>query len=304
MKPASFKYFAPTSVEETLAHLAEHGWDAKVLAGGQSLIPMMNFRLAQPEILIDINNLSELSNINSDDNGGLLIGSMVRHYQVEHSPLVAERTPLIYETMPQIATSQIRSRGTFGGSIAHADPSAELPAVSVALEGRYRLQSQSGDRWVPANEFFVGMYTTQLEPEELLVEVEIPPQKPNTGWALVEVARRLHDFALVGAAAVVRLNDKDECEDAKLVLFSVGEGPMEAHKAVDVMIGQKLDQDVIREAAEVASSEDIDPSSDIHATAKFRRHLAGVLSHRAIEQAVGRIGSKGKPNKSQKKKRK
>ncbi len=299
MKPASFKYFVPKSVEETLTLLAEHGWDAKVLAGGQSLIPMMNFRLAQPEILIDINNISELANIHVDENGGLRIGSMVRHYQVEQSPLVAQRAPLIYETLPQIATSQIRSRGTFGGSIAHADPSAELPAVTVALEGRYRLQSQSGERWVPANEFFVGMYTTQLEPEELLVEVEIPLLKPKTGWALLEVARRPHDFALVGVAAVVRLNDKDECEHAKLVLFSVGEGPVEAHKAIDVMLGQKLDQDVIQEASEVASSEDIDPSSDIHATTEFRRHLAGVLTRRAIEQALSKVGENGKTDRSQ-----
>lgn len=293
MKPAPFEYFAPKSVEEALAHLAEYGWEAKVLAGGQSLIPMMNFRLAQPEILIDINNLSELSTIGWDDVGGLRIGSIARHYQVEQSPLVAERAPLIHETMPQIATTQIRSRGTFGGSIAHADPSAQLPAVSVALEGRCHLQSQSGDRWVPANEFFVGMYTTGLEPEELLVEVQIPPWKPKTGWALEKVSRRRHDFPLVGVVAVVRLNDKNECEDAKLVLFSVGEVPVEAHNAVDVMIGQILDEEVIREAAEIASSTDIDPSGDIHATVEFRRHLAGVLSRRAIRQAVGRVGSNG-----------
>ena len=291
MKPASFEYLAPRSVEETLAHLVEYGWEAKVLAGGQSLIPMMNFRLAQPEILIDINNIPELSTVALNESGGLSVGALARHYEIEESLLVAERAPLIHETMPHVATTQIRTRGTFGGSIAHADPSSELPAVCVALEGRCRLRSQSGDRWVPADEFFVGLYTTQLEPEELLVEVEIPQQKSNTGWALVETTRRSHDFALVGVAAVVRLDGESMCEHAKLILFSVGEGPVEAHNAEKLLIGQRLSDDVIREAAEVASSADIEPSNDIHATSGFRRHLAGVLSRRALWQAASRVGT-------------
>lgn len=291
MKPASFEYLAPTSVEETLAHLAEHGWDAKVLAGGQSLVPMMNFRLAQPEILIDINNIPELSPIKALESGGLSIGALARHCEVEESSLIAERAPLIHEAMPHVATTQIRTRGTFGGSLAHADPSSELPAVCVALDGRCRLRNESGHRWVPASEFFVGMYTTQLEPEELLVEIQIPKQEPSTGWALVETSRRSHDFALVGVAAVVRLDGESRCEHAKLVLFSVGEGPVEADTAVEMLIGQRVSDDVIREAAEVASSADIDPSNDIHATAGFRRHLAGVLSRRALSQAVSRAGA-------------
>jgi len=291
MKPASFEYIAPTSVEETLAQLAEHGWDAKILAGGQSLIPMMNFRLAQPEILIDINHISELSTVGPADNGGLRIGAIARHCEIGESSLVAERVPLIHETMPHVATTQIRTRGTFGGSIAHADPSAELPAVFVALDGRCRLRSQSGDRWVPADEFFVGLYTTQLEPEELLMEVEFPQQKPNTGWALVETTRRSHDFALVGVAAVVRLDGEARCEHVKLILFSVGEGPVEAHNAEQLLMGQTLTDEVIREAAEIASSADIEPSNDIHATSAFRRHLAGVLSRRALSQAATRAGA-------------
>jgi carbon-monoxide dehydrogenase medium subunit len=303
MKPPSFEYYAPTNVDEALAHLAEHGWDAKVLAGGQSLIPMMNFRLAQPSILVDLNNVSELAYIKPDDDGGLLLGAMARHHQVESSPLVAERAPLIYETMPKIATQQIRSRGTFGGSIAHADPSAELPAVSVALDGRYRIKNQDGERWVPANEFILGMYTTAMEPEELLVEIAIPAMEPRTGWAMVEVARRPHDFALVGAAAVVTLDDKDRCKQAKLVLFSVGDRPVEALKAMEVLKGQALNAEVIQAAAEAASAEDIEPSSDIHATAEFRHHLAKVLAQRALEQAVERAQSNGKANKSQGKRR-
>ena len=172
MKPAPFKYYAPTTVEEALALMAEHGWDAKPLAGGQSLIPLLNFRLAQPSVIVDLNNISELFYIRPDD-GGLLIGAMTRQAQVEHDPLVAERAPLVHEVMPQIAYPQIRTRGTFGGSLAHADPSAELVAVSIALDGRFKLRSQAGERWVPADEFFVGLFTTVLEPDELLVEIAL-----------------------------------------------------------------------------------------------------------------------------------
>ena len=288
MKPAPFEYIAPTTVEETLAHLAEYGYDAKILAGGQSLIPMMNFRLAQPAILIDLNNVSELSFIRPDEAGGLRLGAMVRHVHVERNQLVAERTPLIYEAMPKIATSQIRNRGTFGGSIAHADPAAELVAVCVALEGRFRLRNKGGERWVPASEFFIGMFTTLLEPDELLVEIAIPALPPRTGTALVEVARRPHDFALVGVTAVVTLDDLGQCQHARLVMLSVGDGPVAALQATGALIGKPLTPENIRSAAEIASLTDIDPSSDIHASADYRRHLANVLTRRALEQAYER----------------
>ncbi len=294
MKPASFEYVAPKTVEEALAYLKEHGWDAKALAGGQSLIPMMNFRLAQPSVLIDLNHISELFYIRPDDNGGLQIGAMSRHFQVEKDALIAERAPLISETLPKIGTTQIRSRGTFGGSISHADPSAELPAVSLALDAQYKLKSQSGERTVPASEFILGMYTTQLEPEELLVEILVPPMEPRTGWAIVEVARRPHDFAIVGTIAVVTLDNKDVCTQAKIVLFSVSDQPVEAVKASQILTGQTLENGAILEAAQVASTEEIDPSSDIHATAEFRRHLANVLTRRAVEQAVAKAKENGK----------
>jgi len=159
MKPPPFEYYNPSSIDEALMHLAEHGYDAKALAGGQSLIPMLNFRLAQPEVLVDLNKIAELSYIKPAENGGVRLGAMARHYQVEHDPLVAERAPLVSEAMPQIATTQIRSRGTFGGSISHADPSAELVAISVALEATFQLRSQSGTREVQATDFFLGMFT-------------------------------------------------------------------------------------------------------------------------------------------------
>ena len=290
MKPAPFEYYTPTTVEEALSHLVEHGDDAKVLAGGQSLIPMMNFRLVQPSVLVDLNNIPELSYIRPVENGGLRLGAMTRHHQVEIDQLVAERAPLLHETMPKIAYSQIRSRGTFGGSVSHADPSAELASVSVALGGSFRLRSQNGERWVPANEFFVGLFTTVLESGELLVEVALPSMPIRSGWSLMEVARRPHDFALIGVAAVVSLDENNLCQQAQMVFLSAGDVPMVAHKAIESLTGQAPAPKVIQAAAEIAASEDIDPSSDIHATAEFRRHLANVLARRALEQAFKRAG--------------
>lgn len=288
MKPAPFEYYAPTTVEESLTLLAEHGYDAKVLAGGQSLIPMMNFRLVQPPILVDINNLPELAYINPDENGGLRLGTMTRHHQVETSPLVEKRAPLIHSAMPRIAYPQIRSRGTFGGSLSHADPSAELPSLSVALDGKFRLRSRNGERWVPASEFFVGLLTTVMEPDELLVEVALPPLPPRSGWSLMEIARRTHDFAMIGIAAVITLDKKGLCQQARMVFISAGERPMVAKKAAELLKGQAPTPQAFQAAAEVAVSEEIDPSSDIHATAEFRRHLAKVLTQRALAQAFQR----------------
>jgi len=289
MKPAPFRYYAPTSVEEALALLAEHGDEAKVLAGGQSLIPTMNFRLAQPAVLVDLNNIPDLFYIQPNGNGGLRIGAMTRQAQVERAPLVAERAPLVHETMPHIAHPQIRNRGTFGGSLAHADPAAELPAVTVALGGRFLARSQRGERWIPAEEFFWGLFTTALEPDELLVEIELPAMPPRTGWAFREVARRHGDYALVGVAALVTLDEAGTCEEARLVFLSVGDGPVVAEQAAEVLRGQTPTAEAIRAAAETAASADIDPVSDIHASAEFRRHLAKVLARRALEQAVERV---------------
>ncbi len=288
MKPAPFEYYAPTTVDEALSYLTKHGYDAKVLAGGQSLIPMMNFRLVQPSVLIDLNNIPELSYIHPDENGGLRLGAMTRHHHVEIDPLVAERAPLLHETMPKIAYSQVRSRGTFGGSVSHADPSAELVSLSVALNGHFRLKNQKGERWVPANEFFTGLFTTVLEPDELLVEVALPSMPVRSGWSLMEVARRPHDFALVGVAAVVSLDKNNLCQQAQMVFLSAGDVPMVAHKAVELLKGQAFTSEAIIASADVAASEDIDPGSDIHATAEFRRHLANVLARRALEQAFKR----------------
>jgi carbon-monoxide dehydrogenase medium subunit len=288
MKPAPFKYLAPTTVDEALGHLARHGWDAKVLAGGQSLIPMMNFRLAQPAVLVDLNGIPELSYIKATGGGGLRVGAMTRQSQMEFAPLVAERAPMVHEALPKVAYPQIRSRGTFGGTIAHADPSAELVAASVALGARFRLKTRAAERLVPARDFFVGLFTTVLEPEELLVEVELPPKQPRSGWSFLEVARRHHDFALVGVAAVVTLDEQERCAETRMVYFSVGDGPVEAHEAAALLGGQEPTDEVIREAAEIAGAVDVDPATDINASAEYRRHLVKVLGRRALTEAFER----------------
>lgn len=288
MKPAPFEYFAPTSLEEALALLAQHGDEAKVLAGGQSLIPTMNFRLAQPGVLIDLNRVAELFYIKKNDSDTIQIGAMTRQRGVERNAFVAEHAPLVHETMPYIAHPQIRNRGTFGGSIAHADPASELPAVMTALDARFLLQSQDRERWVPSREFFVDLFMTALEPDELLTAVEIPFMAKGAGWSFQEVARRHGDYALVGVAAVVSLNDNGECSDARIVFLSVGGGPVESVQAAESLKGKKPTSEAIQAAAQIAAAEDIEPEGDIHASAEFRRHLAGVLAERTLKSAFER----------------
>ncbi|MBE7536746.1 MAG: xanthine dehydrogenase family protein subunit M [Anaerolineales bacterium] len=291
MKPAPFAYYAPTTLDEALSLLSEHGYDAKVLAGGQSLVPMMNFRIAQPAVLVDINNIPDLAYINAEE-GGVRVGALTRHHQSETSPVMARHAPLIYSTMPKIAYPQVRTRGTFGGSLSHADPSAELPTLTTTLDAKFRLVSQCGERWVSAREFFLGLYTTALEPDEILIEGFVPELPPRSGWSLQEVNRRKHDFALAGVAAVLTLDESGICQDARLVFLSVGDHPMYAERASNLLKGQALTPEAIRAATELATTEEIDPGDDIHATADFRRHLAKTLCQRAIEQAHQRAQGK------------
>lgn len=287
MKPAPFKYLSPSATEEALEYLGEYGYEAKVLAGGQSLIPTMNFRLAQPSVLIDLNNIPELSYIRNGPDG-LRIGAMTRQRDLELNQLVAENSELIHETMPYIAHPQIRNRGTTGGSIAHADPASELPAVMLALNANFLVRSKSGERWIPASEFFLGMFSTALAPEEILVEIAVPPLPARSGWSFLEVARRHGDFALVGVAVVVSLDKNSRCEQARIALLSVGDGPLVAKQSVQSLIGQTGSDEVIRVVAEITARQDIDPPADIHATAEYRRHLARVLISRALKQAFKR----------------
>jgi aerobic carbon-monoxide dehydrogenase medium subunit len=291
MKPAPFEYQAPASLEAALDALARHGGDAKLLAGGQSLIPVMNFRLAEPALLIDINKLAELDFIRRDEEGHLRIGAMVRQRRLERDPLVAEMAPLLHEAVPFIAHPQIRNRGTFGGSLAHADPAAELPALAVALDARFRLQRAGGDRWVAAEDFFAGLFATALEPDEMLVEAAIPPPPARTGWAFLEVARRHGDYAQVGVAARVTLDDSGRCREARLVYLSVGDAPVVAREAARLLTGQELSPGAIAAAAEKAAGDEMDPLGDIHATPEFKRHLARVLTRRVLQKAGERARS-------------
>jgi aerobic carbon-monoxide dehydrogenase medium subunit len=288
MKPAPFEYQAPTSVEAALEALARHGGEAKLLAGGQSLIPVMNFRLAQPALLVDINRLAELDFVRRGEDGELRIGALVRQRRLERDRLVAEAAPLLAEAVPFIAHPQIRNRGTFGGSLAHADPAAELPAIAVALRARFRLLKAGAERWVEAGDFFGGLFTTALEPDELLVEAAIPALAPRTGWAFLEVARRLGDYAQVGVAALVTLGEDGRCREARLVYLSVGDAPVEAREAARLLVGEEISSQAVAAAAEKASIDEIDPAGDVHATAEFRRHLARVLTGRALRRAAER----------------
>jgi len=285
MKPPSFRYFRPRSLDEALTLLERE--EAKPLAGGQSLIPAMNFRLAAPEALVDLNEVHELAGI-SDTGGIVRIGAMTRHAAVERDERIANRVPLLGETMPHIAHPQIRSRGTIGGSLAHADPAAELPAVILALDTSLVIRSTGGERRVEAGDFFTGLFATALEPGELVTAVEIPAAPARTGWAFEEFARRHGDYALVGVAVRVTLNAKGRCESCRIVLLSVGDGPVMARTAMQSLEGADLGPDAIRDAAERAGSADIDPPADIHASAVYRRQLARVLTRRALTRAAAR----------------
>jgi CO/xanthine dehydrogenase FAD-binding subunit len=260
---------------------------AKPLAGGQSLIPAMNFRLAAPEALIDLNDIGTLAGITRREDGGLRLGAMTRHRDIETSPEVARYAPLLAAAMPFIAHPQIRNRGTIGGSLAHADPAAELPAVMLALGATLVLTSAMGERRLPAAEFFTGLFATALEPAELLTAIEIPAPTPVSGASFIEQARRHGDYALVGVAATVVLGDSGTCESARVALFSVGDGPVLSEKVAVALEGLRPEADVIQAAAHAVDG-DIDPPSDIHASAAYRRRLAWVLTGRALERAFER----------------
>lgn len=286
MKPAPFQYFAPTKLDEALTRLAEHGDAAKVLAGGQSLTPMMNFRLVTPAILIDLNRIGELAYIREHD-GGLVIGAMTRQRQVERDARVAKHAPLISEAMPFVAHPQIRNRGTLGGIFAHADPAAELPAVAIATNAKFKVKNKKRERWIEARDFFTGLFSTVLEPDELLVEIAVPTMPPRTGYAFQEMSRRHGDFALAGVACTLTLDERGVCREARIVFLGLGPRPIDARNAAKQIVGAQPTPDAIRAAVEAVDSE-IDPSADIHASAEFRRHLAQVLTRRALETAVTR----------------
>lgn len=288
MKPPSFDYIAPSSLDEALGVLAEKGGEAKILAGGQSLVPVLNFRLAQPSLLVDLNGLIELDYIDVDDAGTVRIGAMTRQRSLERDPRMQVAAPLLAETMPLIAHPQIRNRGTVGGSLAHADPSGELPVAAVALDAELVLRKSGGERTVSASDFFVGLMTTALAEDEVLCEFRVPPTPRNTGWAFREVSRRHGDYAHAGVAVRLTLAESGAIAAAKLVYLSLGEVPMVAVRAGELLVGESPSDALFAEAAATAARHEIDPSDDIHATAAFKRHLAEAVTRRALATALER----------------
>lgn len=291
MKPAPFAYHAPDSVEAALELAARHGPDARWLAGGQSLVPAMNFRLVEPAVLLDLNRLSTLDYVEETGPGGLRIGAMARQRRVERHPAVARLCPLLADVMPHVAHPQIRNRGTMGGSLAHADPAAELPVVAVALDAQFHVRSVDGERSVAAADFFQGLFTVDLAPEEMLVEVELPPWQTGSGWSFLEVARRHGDFALVGVAALLSLDDDGRCRRARLVYLNVGDRPVDARRAAQQLEGETVTEEAIAAAADTAAADEIDPIADVHASVSYQRHLARVLTTRALRQALARCAN-------------
>jgi CO/xanthine dehydrogenase FAD-binding subunit len=287
MKPAPFKYIAAASLDQALTLKAEFGDEARFLAGGQSLVPMLNFRVAQPKMLIDLNLLSQLSGIICENNMSLRIGALTRYRALERDQHVAQTAPLVREALPHIAHPQIRTRGTLGGNLAHADPASELPAIVVALDGRLRAQSIRGERWIEARDFFLAPLITALQADEMLVEVQLPARAKRSGSCFMEVARRRGDFALMGAAVVLTLGVFGRCNDVRIVLCGAGDTPTDVSDAASGLIGHSVDAEGINQVA-ASVQKSIDPPGNVHASKAFQRHLAGVLVRRALGVAVER----------------
>ncbi|MBX9842496.1 MAG: xanthine dehydrogenase family protein subunit M [Xanthobacteraceae bacterium] len=293
MKPAWFDYHAPRQLDEALHLLAEAGADGRVLAGGQSLMPMLNLRILSPAVLVDINRIDALASLEAGDDV-LRVGALVRHADLLRSSAVRDGWPLVWEATTQVAHIAIRNRGTVCGSVSHNDPSAEHPSVLVTMGGSVVIASRAGRRELPAEEFFTGMLSNALEPGEMVVELRYPRQPAGTGTAFVEFARRLGDFAIAGAAAMLTMRG-GVCERARLTIVGMGEGPFRAHEAEGLLTGRSLGetgaQDAFAEAAAKVVAA-VAPHEDVHASSSYRRHLAGVMATRALEKAFTRAGGR------------
>jgi aerobic carbon-monoxide dehydrogenase medium subunit len=288
VKPVDFSLHQPATVDAAVALLAAHGDDAKVLAGGQSLVPLLNFRLARPDHVIDIGRVAGLGDLRTEP-AWLVAGAMVRQSAAESSPAVAARCPLLAAALPNVAHPPIRARGTIGGSVAHADPAAELPAVAAALDATFQTVSARGRREIAARDFFRTYLTTALEPDELLVAVRFPTAAPGTGAAFREVSRRRGDFAIAGAAAQVTLTD-EVITDCRICLTGVADVPLRCDGPERVLLGTRADPATLVRATE-AALDILDPPGDLHAPADYRKHVAGVLLRRAVAEAFRRAAA-------------
>ena len=285
MKPPSFDYHAPQSAAEALELLGRYGDDARLLAGGQSLVPLLNFRLSAPAVIVDLNRAADLAYI-KEENGQVRMGPMTRQRRIEFSPLVKSHLPLLTEATRWVGHLPTRTRGTIGGSLAHSDPAAEYPAVAAALDAELVIRGPTGERVVRAADFFVGFMTTALQPGEMLVEVRMAAQAPDSGWAFEEFSRRHGDFAIVGIAAMVAV-EGDRCRSARLAACGAGPTAMRLRAAEEILEHGGVDDRYIDDAAGRAA-ELVDPGSDLHASAEYRRHLMRVLTRRALKRAVER----------------
>ena len=287
MKPPPFAYECPRDVAEAVALLAAHGGDARPLAGGQSLVPLLNFRLARPAVLVDLNRIEALGRIEVED-GALRVGAMARQAAVEADPDVARGWPLLTEAIGHVAHPQIRNRGTIGGSLAHNDPAAELPAAMLALDAQMIAQGPAGERTIAAQNFFAGTMETALAPDELLTEMRVPALPEGTGWGFQEAARRQGDFALVAVAVLLRPAGAGGI-DARIVVTGTGDGPARMPHAEAILAERGRDADACAAAGD-AAAEACDAADDPHAPAWYRRKLVAALTRRACREALTRMG--------------
>jgi CO/xanthine dehydrogenase FAD-binding subunit len=284
MKPPAFEYAAPSSLQEATKILADYNGEAKILAGGQSLVPMLNFRLLKPQILVDINRIPDLDYI-AEHNGGVRIGALTRHYALETSPVIAARFPVISEAMRHVAHLAIRNRGTLGGSLSHADPAAELAVMAILLDARLTAESASGARIIEAKDFFVGALSNALEESEILREVEFPGLPLFTGWGFEEFAQRLGDFAVAAAATTLTMSG-GRCTQCRIAVIG-GETVVRAANAEALLTGSSLDDKTITAAAK-AAVQATPMNSDLRASSDLRAHLVEALTRRALEAAKQR----------------
>jgi carbon-monoxide dehydrogenase medium subunit len=291
MIPAAFDYIAPQSLDEAVRALAAGGEEAKLLAGGHSLLPLLKLRLANPKLLIDLTRIPDLSNISQQDDK-IVVGALATHYQIESSELLKAKCPLLPQTARAIGDVQVRNRGTIGGSLTHADPCADWPAAILALGGELKLSGPNGERRIAAEEFFLGIMTTAIEPTEILTEIRVPVSSRRCGSAYLKMAQQASGFAVVGIAVWLRVDTKGRCEDIGVGVTGLSKKPFRAHAAEARLRGNKLTPKLIEEGA-AQVTEGSDPLEDLHASAKFRAHLAQVYTSRALQEAVKRsVGRK------------
>jgi carbon-monoxide dehydrogenase medium subunit len=293
MKPAPFTYISPGSLQEVLEVLHQYGSDARLLAGGQSLIAAMNFRSLKPAVLVDLNRLPELAYIRHEAGDDVRIGAMTRQRTLELDPIIERALPLMYEAVPYIAHVAIRTRGTIGGSLAYADPAADQPTITMALNARLKVVSQAGERWIPIDDFFTDAFQTALKSDEMLTEIAIPPTLPGTGWGFEEIARRHGDRVMMGVSVMVTLDENNICREARLAYQNAAPTPRLAKNAARLLMGQSASPELFAEAATLASQKEIDPPTDVHATADYRRNLARELTLRTLKAAFVRARRTG-----------